>query len=68
MKLENAHEHKINFACYIHSHKDEPSNKIASGCDTGIIKIWDKRIMNNNRSFLGGFIGHTEGITHIVAR
>ncbi len=68
MKLENAHMQRINYACYLGHQKDEPSNLIASGCDQGIIKIWDKRTMKNSNSFAGGFLGHLEGITHMVAR
>jgi len=41
---------------------------IASGCDSGIIKIWDKRTMNDKNNFAGAFIGHSEGITHIEPR
>lgn len=68
MKLDKAHRERINFAGYMNRNKNEASNLIVSGCESGIIKIWDKRAMNDPKNFAGAFIGHSEGITHIEPR
>ena len=68
MTLNQAHKEKINIACYMNKNQNEACNLIASACDSGIIKLWDKRTMNDNKNFAGAFIGHSEGITHIEPR
>lgn len=68
MKLDQAHKEKINIACYMSRNKNEASNLVVSGCESGLIKIWDKRAMNDAKNYAGAFIGHSEGITHIEPR
>ena len=40
-------------------------NVLATGGDDGIIKLWDKRILDSTSKPIGGFIGHYEGITSL---
>ncbi|XP_031619571.1 DDB1- and CUL4-associated factor 11 [Contarinia nasturtii] len=48
---------------------DETSNIIFSGSDNGIIKIWDRRCLNEtNPKEVGIFSGHLDGITYIDSK
>lgn len=45
---------------------DETSNIIFSGSDSGVLKIWDRRCLNeSNPKEAGLFVGHLDGITYI---
>jgi WD40 repeat protein len=37
-------------------------NVLATGGDDGVIKLWDKRFIDDMSNPIGGFIGHQEGI------
>ncbi|XP_058057969.1 DDB1- and CUL4-associated factor 11 isoform X1 [Anopheles bellator] len=48
---------------------DESSNIFFSGSDHGIIKLWDRRCMNeSNPEAVGKLVGHSDGITFIDSR
>uniref|UniRef100_A0A182MZC8 WD_REPEATS_REGION domain-containing protein n=1 Tax=Anopheles dirus TaxID=7168 RepID=A0A182MZC8_9DIPT len=48
---------------------DELSNIFFSGSDDGIIKLWDRRCMNEtNPEAVGRLTGHFDGITYIDSR
>lgn len=49
LKLNQAHKERLNYACY--KDKNDASNIILSGCDQGIIRMWDKRVMNDNNHY-----------------
>jgi WD repeat-containing protein 23 len=40
---------------------------IFTGSDDMLIKLWDKRILGQDRE-AGAFIGHIEGITHVCSK
>lgn len=42
----------INSICAVSDHV------IATGADDSLIKLWDKRTLNNNSKPISGFIGH----------
>lgn len=45
---------------------DETSNIIYSGSDSGVLKLWDRRCLNEmNPKEVGLFVGHLDGITYI---
>ncbi|XP_053677767.1 DDB1- and CUL4-associated factor 11 [Anopheles nili] len=48
---------------------DETSNIFFSGSDDGMIKLWDRRCLNeSNTEAVGKLIGHYDGITYIDSR
>uniref|UniRef100_A0A182XZL1 WD_REPEATS_REGION domain-containing protein n=1 Tax=Anopheles stephensi TaxID=30069 RepID=A0A182XZL1_ANOST len=48
---------------------DELSNIFVSGSDDSVIKLWDRRCMNeSNPEAVGRLIGHYDGITYISSR
>lgn len=48
---------------------DDTSNIFYSGCDDGLIKIWDKRCLNEiEPQPVGLLAGHFDGITYIDSR
>lgn len=44
------------------------SNIFYTGGDDCSIKVWDRRNLVNNKSVIGKFVGHTEGITSIASK
>lgn len=66
--VNNQHEQEavdVNAVGFI----DETSNIIYSGSDNGIIKIWDRRCLNEtNPKDVGVFSGHLDGITYIDSK
>ena len=60
----NAHDDDINSICYIDK---KNSNLIISGSDDCSCKIWDSRIISNNKP-VGIFYGHICGVTHVESR
>eukprot|EP00347_Sterkiella_histriomuscorum_P016356 403353501 len=63
--IEKAHTEDINSVCF--SHHMNP-NIFYSGSDDCVIKVWDQRILNDNKSVVGKFIGHQQGITCVTGR
>jgi WD repeat-containing protein 23 len=61
-RLLNAHKESINSICY-----DQNENLIFTGSDDMLIKLWDKRILGQDRE-AGAFIGHIEGIAHVCSK
>lgn len=67
-------------ALFAHTHTHTPQvtyadntpNIIVSGSDDSLIKVWDRRMMDNNAGDtakpVGVLVGHTEGITHLDAK
>ena len=43
------------------------SNLIFTGSDDGLVKVWDRRDLGNNRA-AGAFVGHHEGITNVASK
>ena len=64
-RIEKAHNNDINSICYANSYN---SNIILSAGDDCLVKVWDKRSLINNKSVVGKFVGHTEGITYVTSR
>lgn len=60
-----AHEYDVNSVAFA----DETSHIIYSGGDDGLIKVWDKRTLNDDRPKpVGVLAGHMDGITFIDSR
>lgn len=57
----DAHEDDVNAVCFADA---TSSHVFYSGSDDGLIKVWDRRSLKGNTS-VGGFVGHTEGITFV---
>lgn len=59
----------INAVCYA---ADNDSNVFLSGCNNGMLKMWDIRCLSTGRGGrnipVGTFLGHLDGITYIDAR
>lgn len=56
----------INAVSYI---SDHDSNVFVSGCNNGIIKLWDIRCLGTDRDTPAGvFIGHLDAVTYIDPR
>lgn len=64
-RIESAHTDDINSICYANTYN---SNIILSAGDDCIIKVWDKRTLQNKKSVVGKFVGHIEGITYVTSR
>lgn len=48
---------------------DDTSNILYSGSDSGVLKIWDRRSLNeSNPKEVGVLIGHLDGITYIDSK
>ena len=58
------HENDVNAVCF--GDKDEP-HIIYSGSDDGILKVWDRRSLNDRRE-AGAFVGHKGGLTYIDSK
>lgn len=63
-RVESNHEDEINSVCFANRNF---SNIVFTGSDDGLIKVWDRRSLGNNKCS-GVFIGHTEGITNIGSK
>lgn len=51
------------------SYLNNSPNVFVSGCDEGIIKLWDSRCISDTRSEpVSVFVGHYDGITYIDSR
>ncbi|XP_058815307.1 DDB1- and CUL4-associated factor 11 [Topomyia yanbarensis] len=60
-----AEKHDVNAVGFV----DETSNIFYSGSDNGIIKLWDRRCLNEvNPEPAGVLVGHVDGITYIDSR
>lgn len=58
-------EHDVNAVGFL----DETSNIFFSGTDNGIIKVWDRRCLNEDSPEPAGvLVGHYDGITYIDSR
>lgn len=58
-------KHDVNAVGFL----DETSNIFFSGTDNGLIKIWDRRCLNEvNPEAAGALVGHYDGITYIDSR
>ncbi|XP_055545588.1 DDB1- and CUL4-associated factor 11 [Wyeomyia smithii] len=66
LKVPVAEEkHDVNAVGFV----DETSNIFFSGTDNGIIKLWDRRCLNEeNPEPAGVLVGHYDGITYIDSR
>jgi len=60
----DAHENDINTVTFA----DDASDIIFSGSDDCLCKVWDKRLLGQQQSPVGVFVGHAEGITHIASK
>jgi len=61
LKIE-AHEDDVNAVAFV----DSATHILASGGDDGLVKIWDRRSLREDRPKpVGTFAGHTDGITYI---
>lgn len=58
------HEDDVNAVCF--GDKDEP-HIIYSGSDDGVLKVWDRRSLNDRRE-AGAFVGHRGGLTYIDSK
>jgi WD repeat-containing protein 23 len=58
------HENDVNAVCF--GDKDEP-HLIYSGSDDGVLKVWDRRSLNDRRE-AGAFVGHKGGLTYIDSK
>jgi len=57
-----AHKDDINAVSFV----DKSTHLLASGSDDGLLKIWDRRTLNQEKpSPVGVLAGHTDGITYI---
>ena len=63
--IKKAHNDDINSVCFAHTYN---SNIIYSASDDGHINVWDRRTLANNRSVIGKFVGHWEGLTYVVSK
>ncbi|XP_055590653.1 DDB1- and CUL4-associated factor 11 [Uranotaenia lowii] len=58
-------KHDVNAVGFL----DETSHIFFSGSDNGMIKIWDRRCLNEaNPAPVGSLVGHYDGITYIDSR
>lgn len=58
-------KHDVNAVGFL----DETSNIFFSGTDNGLIKVWDRRCLNEvNPESAGVLVGHYDGITYIDSR
>lgn len=58
-------KHDVNAVGFL----DETSNIFFSGTDNGLIKVWDRRCLNEvHPESVGALIGHFDGITYIDSR
>lgn len=58
-------KHDVNAVGFV----DETSNIFFSGSDNGIIKVWDRRCLNEtNPAPVGVLVGHFDGVTYIDSR
>ncbi|XP_055644897.1 DDB1- and CUL4-associated factor 11 [Toxorhynchites rutilus septentrionalis] len=65
MVLVAEEKHDVNAVGFL----DETSNIFFSGTDNGVIKIWDRRCLNEvNPAPAGVLVGHYDGITYIDSR
>lgn len=66
MKFQiRCHEYDVNTIAFA----DDSSNIIYSGGDDGLIKVWDRRTLNeSNPKPVGVLAGHLDGITFIDSR
>ena len=58
------HTDEINSVCFANRMH---SNIIFSGSDDGLVKVWDRRALNNNRP-AGVFVGHHEGVANVASK
>jgi DDB1- and CUL4-associated factor 11 len=62
--IKKAHSNDINSVCFANR---ENSHIIYTVSDDCMVKVWDRRILYNNKA-IGCFIGHTQGLTHVDSR
>ena len=63
-RVPDCHHDEINSVCFANRLQ---SNIIFTGSDDGLVKIWDRRLLGNNRE-VGAFVGHAEGITNVASK
>lgn len=63
-RIKQAHTNEINSVCFANR---QQSNLIFTGSDDTLVKVWDRRALNNNRP-TGVFVGHAEGVTNVASK
>ena len=63
--VNHTHTDEINTVCFANRMH---SNILFSGSDDGLIKVWDRRALYNNRRPAGVFVGHAEGVTNVASK
>ena len=63
-RVTGAHQDEINSVCFANR---QHSNVVFTGSDDSLVKIWDRRALNNNRP-AGIFVGHSEGVTNVASK
>ncbi|KAM9968817.1 hypothetical protein ACTFIW_000218 [Dictyostelium discoideum] len=66
------HGRDVNSVCYL----DHTGNIFVTGSDDSLIRVWDKRSLDNSGSSSGGdsnkpvgtFTGHYQGLTHVCSK
>ena len=63
---QQGHTDDVNAVCFADSNS---THVLLSASDDTTIKVWDRRSMGTtNQRAVGGFIGHTEGITYVSSK
>ncbi|CAH0547742.1 unnamed protein product [Brassicogethes aeneus] len=61
----SAHEYDVNSVVFA----DDSSKIIYSGGDDGLVRVWDRRTMDDSRpQHVGCLAGHMDGVTHVDSR
>ncbi|CDW77642.1 wd repeat protein [Stylonychia lemnae] len=64
-KVEKAHQEDINSVCFSHHYNP---NIFYSASDDCVLKVWDQRTLQDGKSCVGKFVGHSQGITCVAGR
>lgn len=64
-RVSKAHSDEINSVCFANRLQ---SDIVFTGSDDCLIKIWDRRALGPNSQAMGGFVGHSEGITNVATK
>eukprot|EP01006_Ploeotia_vitrea_P049039 TRINITY_DN67305_c8_g13_i1.p1 TRINITY_DN67305_c8_g13~~TRINITY_DN67305_c8_g13_i1.p1 ORF type:complete len:572 (-),score=38.39 TRINITY_DN67305_c8_g13_i1:128-1843(-) len=59
------HRRDVNAVCFA---EEDANNILFSGSDDCLCLVWDRRLMSHNRSPVGAFVGHTDGIVYIDSK